>query len=131
MPRYRALMYADDVIMFIKPCREEITAARRPLDAFGEASGLRTNFAKSSLSPIRCDGLDLQGMIQELRRPMSALPCTYMGLPLAVSRLARAELQPVIDKVLNKMVSWSGISSVTGRLTLLVFVIFAMPIFQI
>jgi hypothetical protein len=55
LPRFRASLYADDVILFLNPCKFEITAARRLLDAFGEASGLCTNYSKSSISPIRCD----------------------------------------------------------------------------
>jgi hypothetical protein len=45
--------------------------------------------------------------------------------------LSRADLQPVIDKILNKMASWNSISSMACRLALLVSVIFAMPVFQI
>ncbi|KAM0907438.1 hypothetical protein ACQ4PT_016138 [Festuca glaucescens] len=100
MPKYRPSLYADDIMMFIKPCCED-TAARRLMDAVGEASGLHPNFAKSLLSLIRCDGIDLRDMIQQLWCPMSSLPRTYLGLALAVSRLTRAELQPVIDKVLK------------------------------
>jgi hypothetical protein len=131
LPRFRASLYADDVIMFINPCHDEVTATRRILDAFGEASGLRTNFAKSTISPIRCQDTPLQPLVLESNCQIAELPCTYLGLPLSVTRLTRAQLQPAIDKILNKMASWNTISSAAGRLTLLLSVVYAMPIFQI
>ncbi|KAK1606249.1 hypothetical protein QYE76_029922 [Lolium multiflorum] len=131
LPRFRASLYADDVIMFINPCHDEVAATRRILDAFGEASGLRTNFAKSTISPIRCQDTPLQPLVLESNCQIAELPCTYLGLPLSVKRLTRAQLQPAIDKILNKMASWNTISSAAGRLTLLLSVVYAMPIFQI
>ncbi|KAM0825207.1 hypothetical protein ACQ4PT_069705 [Festuca glaucescens] len=131
LPRFRASLYADDIIMFINPSLDEVIAARRLLDAFGEASGLHTNFAKSSLSPIRCEGINLQPLSDEFHCQLTTLPCTYLGLPLTVTHLTRTDLQPVIDKMLNKMATWNRISSMAGRLTLLVSVIYAMPVFQI
>jgi hypothetical protein len=81
LPRFRASLYADDVIMFINPCLDEVTAARRLLDAFGEAKGLRTNFAKSSISPIRCQDTLLQPLVQESQCQIATLSCEYLGLP--------------------------------------------------
>ncbi|XP_071678511.1 uncharacterized protein [Lolium perenne] len=129
--RFRASLYADDVIMFLNPSMDEVLAARRLLDVFGEASGLKTNFTKSSLSPIRCNGINPQPLADELHCKLTNLPCTYLGLPLTVTRLTRNDLQPIIDKMLNKMATWNRISSMAGRLTLLSSVIYAMPVFQI
>jgi hypothetical protein len=117
--------------MFLNPSMDEVLAARRLLDVFGEASGLKTNFTKSSLSPIRCNGINPQPLADELHCKLTNLPCTYLGLPLTVTRLTRNDLQPIIDKMLNKMATWNRISSMAGRLTLLSSVIYAMPVFQI
>jgi hypothetical protein len=48
----RLSLYADDVVLFIKP-REELNCVKLILDCFGEASGLVTNLHKSCAIPIR------------------------------------------------------------------------------
>jgi hypothetical protein len=58
--RHKLSLYADDVVMLIRPTVEEATAALHLVNTFGEASGLRCNLQTSSASPIRCEGLDLQ-----------------------------------------------------------------------
>jgi hypothetical protein len=41
-------IYADDVVMFIKPTVSDLVAARETLKIFGTASGLQINYRKSS-----------------------------------------------------------------------------------
>jgi hypothetical protein len=45
-------LYADDVVIFCHPDESELRTLRGILELFGQASGLRTNFAKCSVSPI-------------------------------------------------------------------------------
>jgi len=47
-------LYADDVVIFCHPDEAELRAVRAILALFGEASGLHTNFAKCSVTPIAC-----------------------------------------------------------------------------
>lgn len=55
----RASLYADDVALFINPVKEEMATLKSILSAFGDVTGLRVNFSKSSVIPIRCDGMDV------------------------------------------------------------------------
>ena len=50
--RYQCSMYAGDVILFIRPRVQEARAVKRILIIFGEASGLKTNLSKCSITPI-------------------------------------------------------------------------------
>jgi hypothetical protein len=52
--RHRTSMYADDVVTFIRPSRVDLLTCAAIVEDFGVASGLRTNRAKCSLHPIRC-----------------------------------------------------------------------------
>jgi hypothetical protein len=45
-------MYADDVIIFAAPTVGEAQALATILSIFGDATGLRTNLAKCSITPI-------------------------------------------------------------------------------
>ena len=42
-------LYADDVVLFIRPTSEDLSTNKAILQLFGDASGLQTNVAKSAL----------------------------------------------------------------------------------
>ena len=50
--KYQCSFYADDVMLFIRPTVQEARAVKEILRIFGEASGLKTNLAKCSITPI-------------------------------------------------------------------------------
>jgi uncharacterized protein with PhoU and TrkA domain len=52
--RHRTSMYADNVVTFIRPTRMDLLTYAVIVEDFGAAPGLRTNLAKCSLHPIRC-----------------------------------------------------------------------------
>jgi hypothetical protein len=35
-------------------------------------------------------------------------PCTYLGLPLSIRALTKVELQPVLEKLVNKLAFWKA-----------------------
>jgi hypothetical protein len=45
--RNRISIYADDVVLFVKPIVEELNCVKMILDCFGSASGLVCNMNKS------------------------------------------------------------------------------------
>jgi hypothetical protein len=104
--------------MFINPIAHEVAAVREVLLLFGQASGLHTNIAKSSCIPIRCEGIDLEAVLAHLQCPVSAFPCTYVGMPLSGAKLKRIQYQPCLDKLGNKLGGWKLPQSTGGRLTL-------------
>jgi hypothetical protein len=60
-------MYAVDVVIFTHPDTANLQTIKGLLHSFGEASGLLTNIAKSSIIPIRCDGIDLDSLAAMLQ----------------------------------------------------------------
>lgn len=54
-------LYADDVVILCHPDETELRAVLDILELFGHASGLRTNFAKCSVSPIACSHEEAAG----------------------------------------------------------------------
>ena len=59
----RLSLYADDAAIFLAPTAHDISNLASMLQNFGEATGLVTNFAKSSISPIRCEDIDLAAIM--------------------------------------------------------------------
>jgi hypothetical protein len=52
--RHRTSMYADDVVMFLRPTDLDLHTCSSIVEDFSEASSLRTNLVKCSLHPICC-----------------------------------------------------------------------------
>ncbi|XP_010229472.1 uncharacterized protein LOC104581962 [Brachypodium distachyon] len=70
---------------------------------FGAASGLCTNFAKSSAHLIQC--LEKQRLLIEglLQCEVRAFPCVYLGLPLGLRKQTANQLLPLVDKVEGRL----------------------------
>jgi hypothetical protein len=56
-------MYVDDTTIFVKPYKRDVTASTEILAKFGDATGLKTNVQKSSVIPIRCQGVNLDEVL--------------------------------------------------------------------
>ena len=52
--KFRASIYADDLVIFLAPVVHDFTCMRQILEAFEGASGLATNVDKCSITPIHC-----------------------------------------------------------------------------
>jgi hypothetical protein len=76
---------------------------RAILQLFGAASGLKVNFTKSSATLLRCNVEDAAPVTQTLGCPIVDLPITYLGIPLTIRRPTAAQLQPLVDKVANRL----------------------------
>ena len=78
-------IYADDAVMFLWPNTNDLNLIKELLDFFGQVSGLVTNIAKSSVSPIQCSDDDrvLVSNIQscEIRDFSLHLPWTSFEYP--------------------------------------------------
>jgi hypothetical protein len=91
----------------------------RPPHFFGEASGLKTKFQKSTIIPIRCEGLNLNNILAGSPTEVLCFPIKYLGLLLTVKCLKRVDFQPLVDKAINKLTLWNGCQiNPAGRLTL-------------
>lgn len=129
--RFRISMYADNVVVFIRPIPQDFDCIRAALDCFGGASGLCTNFEKCSMSPIRCSPEHLATATLHFPCIVQPFSCTYLGLPLSYKRVPRACLQPLADKVFRKLPpSIAGMTTTVGRLVLIKSVLTSVPVYH-
>ena len=55
----RTSMYVDNTAIFVKPYKRDATTLAEILAKFRDVTGLKTNVEKSSVIPIRCQGVNL------------------------------------------------------------------------
>ncbi|KAM0869563.1 hypothetical protein ACQ4PT_040591 [Festuca glaucescens] len=128
-PEQRLSIYADDVVLFVKPNSMDLMAVREILGIFGEASGLRVNYLKTMATMIRGTILDKEAVGQALHCNIVDFPIRYLGLHLALRPLTKAQWQPMLDAAMHIMPAWQrGMISRPGRLTLVKAVMTARPV---
>jgi hypothetical protein len=79
--QHRISIYADDMVLFLRPEAEDISLTMGILNLFGEATGLKTNLQKSSVLPIRCGETNLAIVQNLLPYELASFPCKYLGVP--------------------------------------------------
>jgi hypothetical protein len=127
--KHRISLYADDVVIFASPVETDLILIKAILDLFFRATGLVANFVKSQAFPIRCDERHTDMIAELLGCAVVSFPCTYLGVPLSLGRLPRAAMQPLVDKVANRIPAWKGrLLNRSGRLVLVQSTLCAIPV---
>lgn len=122
-------MYADDVMIFLKPTGCDLQACAALLRMFGEASGLKVNLSKSAAFPIRCSSETMQRVEQILGCPHDTFPCKYLGLPLTIRKQSVAQMRGLVDQLAGCLPRWKASSMPkSGRLVLVQSVLCAIPV---
>jgi hypothetical protein len=122
-------LYADDMVMFLHPQRDELALVKEILNIFGTASGLVTNIRKSSVTPIRCQDQDVEVVQTTMPCTVVNFPCRYLGLPLSVRKLSKNDYMLFIDKIANYLLGWKAtLMHPAGRAALIKVVLTAVPI---
>ena len=127
--KHRLAVYADDVVLFLAPSPSDFTCVKSILELFAGASGLLTNVDKCMLSPIRCSEEQVAAVRAVFPCQLSPFPCRYLGAPLSLRRLSRADEQQFVDAVARRIPTWkAGLITAAGRLTLAQSTLSAIPV---
>jgi hypothetical protein len=130
-PTIRVSWYADDVALFINPSRSDVEFIKLAFHCFRDVSGLITNPTKCSAMPIRCQGINLNFILQPLNFAIKDFPCTYLGMPLSLQSLRKIDFQALLDKIDALLAAWKGsMISREGRLVLLKAVLSSITIYM-
>lgn len=119
-------------MLFCHPTQDDVATVKEILSLFGEASGLRVNFAKNSATLLHGDPEVIAPMIAQLGCPVVELPITYLGIPLTARHPTAAQLQPLVDGAAGRLPAWkTWLMNKTGRLALVKSVLSAIPVHQL
>jgi hypothetical protein len=64
--------------------QEEVETIIKLLGLFGEASGVLTNFHKSTVVPIHCQGIDLNVVLRNMPAKRATFPLKIPGPPAII-----------------------------------------------
>jgi mannosylglycoprotein endo-beta-mannosidase len=79
--KFRTSLYADDAAQFICLTAPDISNIRQLMQAFGDATDLRTNLQKSQIFPIQCTDEEVEPLFGLFQAEKGQFPCQYLGLP--------------------------------------------------
>jgi len=106
--QHRISLYADDVVLFLRPSASDIEITLDILQLFGKASGLTTNLQISNVVPIQCTEDDKVFLQESLPCQISEFACKYLGVPLSPHKITKAQVQPIIEKIADRLPSWKA-----------------------
>jgi hypothetical protein len=97
---FRASFYTDDLVVFIAPTRHDIAAIK---GTFARASGLRTNIQKCQFTLIGCTEEQIALVQHLLLCQLVQFLCKYLCIPLSVYQPKKADLEPLVDSVADRL----------------------------
>lgn len=100
------------------------------LRSFEFALGLQVNFAKSSLIGVNSDSMFIDLTFDFLHCKKGSLPFKYLGLPIGTNPRLASMWEPLVNLLSKRLLYWKHMYvSLSGRVTLLNYVLNAIPIF--
>ncbi|XP_042950232.1 uncharacterized protein LOC122282338 [Carya illinoinensis] len=120
-PLVSHLLYADDVVRFTNGRKKSMRELMKVIETYESWSGERVSkektaiyFAKQFSTRRKRDLMNIIGFIE------GNFPFTYLGAPIVTGRLTNLHLDPILNRVRNKLGGWKvKCLSVGGKLILL------------
>jgi hypothetical protein len=125
-----SLQYADDTLLFLNHDPRSAHHLKWLMIFFEKISGMHINYHKSDLTPINLSEEEIQDYAKTFCCKIGNFPFTYLGVPLHHDKLRREDIQPIIDKIMRRILGWKGkLLSYGARLTLLKACLASIPIY--
>jgi hypothetical protein len=102
------LQYEDDTILFVDDDVSLASNLKYVLTCFEQASGVQINYNKSELIPLGMEDHEIEAFTQVFCCSRGKFPIKYSGVPLHFKKLKRDDLQPLINKTLQKIACLRG-----------------------
>jgi len=127
--RLTHLQFVDDTLIIGEKSRLNVRSMRAVLLIFEEVSGLKVNFHKSMLTGVNVSDSWLSEAASVINCRRGSIPFGYLGLPIGGDARKLSFWKPVVDRIVNRLSSWSHkFLSFGGRLVLLKSVMSSLPI---
>ncbi|XP_019232804.1 PREDICTED: uncharacterized protein LOC109213459 [Nicotiana attenuata] len=114
------LCFADDVLLFCKGELPSILLMLRGLATFSEASGLKTNEAKSNIYSANMNEHDLGDLCEITGYKRGTMPFRYLGVPISAKKISSMDCEMLVDKICARIKSWGSSNLSYARRVMLI-----------
>jgi hypothetical protein len=121
------LQYADDTLLIMEVNSQQLMVLKSILNTFADSTGLKVNYAKSSMYPINISQEKLQHMSATFPCSAGALPFTYLGLPLSTTKPNVQDCLPLLLRIERRPLNTSIFRTQGGKLQMVNSVISSLP----
>jgi hypothetical protein len=80
------IQHADDTLLIMEACSQQLFALRAMLNTFANSTGLKVNYAKFCIYPINISQERLSHLTTTFNCQVGCIPFTYLGLPLSLNK---------------------------------------------
>ncbi|KAG7536572.1 Reverse transcriptase domain [Arabidopsis suecica] len=101
------LSFADDILVFTDGTPQSLHGTLAVFTNFAHMSGLNINISKSYIFAAGRGKLCLEQAVVNSGLEVCELPIRYLGLPLTTKAMTRVDYEPLIDKIRNRLASWT------------------------
>lgn len=126
---FPVIQYADDTVIIMPACQTQLNQIKNLLLHYSAYTGLRINYEKSIIVPINTPETKMIQLASVLGCSIGAMPFTYLGLPLCLSKPKLVDFMPVLKRVEQRLVGCSNLLSFGEKLVLIKSVFASLPIF--
>jgi hypothetical protein len=123
------IQYADDTLMIMEASSQQLFALKALLNTFADFTGLKVNYAKSSIIPINVPPKKMQHLAATFHCKDGELPFTYLGLPLSHKNPSAQDCLPLVTRVERRLISTLIFLSQGGKLQMVNSVLSSLPTF--
>lgn len=103
------LFYADALLVFTNGEGRTLKKSLKTLELYGSWFGQAINKAKSSLFiSNKISLLRRRGLLRLAGFSKDRFSMTYLRAPIILRRMTCRKLEPLVDKIHNKVASWNG-----------------------
>jgi hypothetical protein len=115
-----SLQYADDTLLFLRHSYVDVAYLKWVMIYFEQILGMKINYSKSDIVPVNLSEEETLKYSRIFCCKVGSFPFKYLGVLLHHEKLRREDIQPIVDKVINRIPGWKGrLLSYGARLVLL------------
>lgn len=97
---FPVIQYADDTLIFMQASAPQLHALKALLNSFALSSGLKVNYSKSCMIPLKLTEDKAQ---MSFGCSIGTLPFTYLGLPLGTTKPKVIDFAPLTDRIERRL----------------------------
>ncbi|KAK2388551.1 hypothetical protein QL285_062226 [Trifolium repens] len=125
-------LYADDILIFCNGNMNGLRALKDLFTQYALESGQVVSSSKSTIIAGSITPRRLNLIVQLMNFKLGSLPFDYLGVPIFKGKPTTLHLQPVADKIKQKLSAWkASLLSIAGRVQLVKSVVQSMLIYSI